>query len=435
MNYLEDVNTDYDDEDDLIYQMLFDDDDDLVILRFLRLRRQQDAANRRPRKRRRYYLTRPELQQNPRDSSGWQSIYQSREDRAYIHVLGIDVGTFDYLMDSGFREAWNLRPIKRTDTDQTGASRIGARSLDAAGGLGLALHFLCSTMSEVSLQIIFALVPSTVSRYIDFALDILLEVLTQVPEGRLVWPTQQVMQANSKLINDTHPNAKYLKGAFGFMDGLNLPVTASYDKDEQNANYNGWLHSHVVSNVIVFSPDGTIMTAVINAPGSWHDSNVARPIYGLLREKTPNGFFLIADSAFPRLGVGESQKIKVPLKKNAVIPGNEHEKRRKQRESREVTIARQAVEWGMRALQGCFSRLYMPMDTHNTEGRARLLQTCMRLHNLRTERVHINQIKSVYMPVWDDGQERRLTDQQLFFRALQVDRVQDFYVEHGVDFN
>src|SRR4051812_37232520 len=97
-------------------------------------------------------------------ASGWQSIYQSREDRAYIHVLGIDVDTFDYLMDLGFRNAWETRPIKRSDTNQAGASRIGARSLDAAGGLGIALHFLCSTMSEVSLQIIFALVPSTVSR-------------------------------------------------------------------------------------------------------------------------------------------------------------------------------------------------------------------------------------------------------------------------------
>ncbi|KDN33518.1 hypothetical protein RSAG8_13388, partial [Rhizoctonia solani AG-8 WAC10335] len=368
-------------------------------------------------------------------SSGWQSIYQSREDRAYIHVLGINVDTFDYLMDSGFRNAWETRPIKRTDTNQAGASRIGARSLDAAGGLGLALHFLCSTMSEVSLQMIFALVPSTVSRYIDFALEILHEVLARIPEGCIDWPSQATMQVNSDLINNKHKRAKYLKGAFGFMDGLNLPVTTSSDDDEQNANFNGWLHSHVVSNVIVFSPNGTIMTAVINAPGSWHDSNVARPIYALLREKTPDNFFLIADSAFPRLGVGNSQKIKVPLKKNARLPGDNEAQRRKKDESREVTIARQAVEWGMRAIQGCFSRLYMPLDTHDAKGRARLLQTCMRLHNIRTERVKINQIRSVYMPIWNDGRERRLTDHQLFFRALQIDRIQGFYAERGVIFD
>ncbi|KEP44928.1 DDE family endonuclease [Rhizoctonia solani 123E] len=360
----------YDNEDDLVYRMLLNDDTDLVILQFIQLRHKQNAANRRPRKRPRYYLTRPELQQSPMVGLGWQSIYQSCEDRAYIHVLGIDVGTFDYLMDSGFRHAWDTRPIKRTNTNQAGASRVGARSLDAAGGLGLVLHFLCSTMSEVSLQIIFALVLSTVSRYIDFALDILREVLEQIPEGHLGWPNPATMQANSNMINQKHKGAKYLKGAFGFMDGLNLPVTTSSDSDEQNANFNGWLHSHVVSNVIVFSPDGTIMSSVINAPGSWHDSNVACPIYTLLREQTPGNYFLIADSAFPRLNVGNSQKIKVPLKKNTILPGDNAEQRRKKAESKEVIKVRQAVEWGIRALQGCFSRLYMPLDTHDAEGRA-----------------------------------------------------------------
>jgi hypothetical protein len=61
---------------------------------------------------------------------------------------------------------------------------------------------------------------------------------------------------------------------------------------------------------------GTIMAAVVNALGSWHDSNVACPIYRLLRERTPNGYCLIANSAFPWLGAGQAQKIKVPLKSN-----------------------------------------------------------------------------------------------------------------------
>ncbi|KAG8686021.1 hypothetical protein FRC11_009655 [Ceratobasidium sp. 423] len=432
MNYVPELDYNLIEDDFVLRMLLSDDNEDMAILRFLRLRRQQANADHQPQDKKRHYLTRPELLPHPRTRSGWLSIYQSREDRAYIHVMGIDVATFDYLLDSGFREAWNTRPIKRTDTNQAGASRIAARSLDAAGGLGLALHFLCSTMSEVSLQIIFAIIPSTVSRYINFALDILLEVLEQIPEAHLSWPDRAGMQRNSDIINSKHFGAEYLKGAFGFMDGLNLPVTASFVDAEQNANYNGWLHSHVVSNVIVFSPDGTIISAVVNAPGSWHDSNVARPIYTFLRDKTPDGFFLIADSAFPRLGTGNMQKIKVPLKSGARIRGTPRERRKIKQESREVTIARQAVEWGMRALQGCFARLYMPLDTHNAEGRARLLQTCFRLHNVRTVRVEINQIRSVYMPVWNNGQNRCLNDRELFARAFQPDRIHDYYVAHGL---
>ncbi len=42
------------------------------------------------------------------------------------------------------------------------------------------------------------------------------------------------------------------------------------------------------------------MAASLNAPGSWHDSHVARPIYNMLQYKVPHGYYLVADSAFPR---------------------------------------------------------------------------------------------------------------------------------------
>jgi hypothetical protein len=83
-----------------------------------------------------------------------------------------------------------MTPIPRGDTAATGNPRPWARSLDAAGALGLALYFVNSTMREISLQQIFALVPSTVSRYIQFSLDILLAVLRQIPDARIRWPSR-----------------------------------------------------------------------------------------------------------------------------------------------------------------------------------------------------------------------------------------------------
>ena len=80
--------------------------------------------------------------------------------------------------------------------------------------------------------------------------------------------------------------------------------------------YNGWLHDHYISNILVFAPDGacfylfthfnnvsfagSIIACHLNAPGSWHDSRVAQTIYEKLRTRTPNGFYLVADTAFPR---------------------------------------------------------------------------------------------------------------------------------------
>ena len=48
----------------------------------------------------------------------------------------------------------------------------------------------------------------------------------------------------------------HLFGAFGFIDGLKLPVEESSDQDIENAMYNRWLHDHYISNILVFAPDG-----------------------------------------------------------------------------------------------------------------------------------------------------------------------------------
>jgi hypothetical protein len=43
---------------------------------------------------------------------------------------------------------------------------------------------------------------------------------------------------------------------------------------------------------------GVIIAANFNAPGSWHDSRVAQPIYDKLQNDTPDGFYLVANTAF-----------------------------------------------------------------------------------------------------------------------------------------
>ncbi|KAF4613306.1 hypothetical protein D9613_011207 [Agrocybe pediades] len=132
---------------------------------------------------------------------------------------------------------------------------------------------------------IFALIPSTVSRYIKFSLSILLKVLWTIPEGRIVWPEGDEFQANNDLVLDRHP---LLTGAFGTMDGLNVMVQESAIEEIENVTFNGWLHEHFVSSVFAFG-----------ASGSWHDARVAHPIYEKLRTATPEGYYLVTDTAFP----------------------------------------------------------------------------------------------------------------------------------------
>ncbi|CAA7266010.1 unnamed protein product [Cyclocybe aegerita] len=271
----------------------------------------------------RQYLTRPELLENPRIATPWTSLYDSRSDRAYITTMGFDVATFDFILESG-----DPRP--------------GSRSLDPPGALGLVLHYLSSTMLDVSLQQIFALIPATVVRYLDFSLDILLEVLRRMPDARIKWPKGGPgggqFQEYNDLIIVRHPR---LIGAFAAIDGLNLPVQTSEDEDIENATYNGWLSEHFVSSVLVFSPKGKninaivtsftdnilgeIIDAVVNAPGSWHDANVARPIFERLRTRTPPGYYLIADTAFPCGTQSIAGRIRAPLKAGQAVRGTPDE--------------------------------------------------------------------------------------------------------------
>ncbi|GAB1523491.1 hypothetical protein RhiTH_006641 [Rhizoctonia solani] len=269
---------------------------------------------------RRYrHLNRPKLLENPRLDTPWQAVLCSCEDCAFISTMGVDVATFNYILSSGFRYLWLTHPIPRDDVNPSGATRLGQRSLDAEGGLGVLLHYLSGTMNETSLQQIFALVPSVLTRYIHFLRQILALTLEKIPKARICWPKPDKMQEYLQAIQLRHPS---VIGGFGFLDGLSLPIGASSDADIERSTYNGWLHLHCINNVLVFAPNGCVIAAKVNAPGSWHNSRTAAHIYNLLQDKTPASFFLIADTAFPCGGNDLAGKIKTPLKHKDALPNN-----------------------------------------------------------------------------------------------------------------
>jgi hypothetical protein len=223
------------------------------VLEVARLRTERRHPNR-------HYLTRPVLLPNPRQETPWQRMFGSQDDRAFITTMGFDVATFNFILDSGFTMTWNSSSIPRNDVPATSIPRISRRSLDAAGALGLVLHYLNGTMREVSLQQIFALIPTTVSCYIAFALAILRTTLRTMKGAQVQWPTGDEFQELNALVIARHP---LLTGAFGSMDGLNLPVQESTDQETENSTYNGWLHKHFVSCVFAFSASGTCRPALI----------------------------------------------------------------------------------------------------------------------------------------------------------------------------
>lgn len=102
---------------------------------------------------------------------------------------------------------------------------------------------------------------------------------------------------------------------------------------------------------------GEIIAAVLNAPGSWHDANVCRPIFEKIRQHVPDGYYAITDTAFPRGSALIAGKIKAPLKGGQRITADPVEQAKILQLNRQLLSYRQTAEWGMRGMQGSFGRL------------------------------------------------------------------------------
>jgi hypothetical protein len=84
---------------------------------------------------------------------------------------------------------------------------------------------------------------------------------------------------------------------------------------------------------------------------------VAHPIYEQLLGNTPDGFYLIADTAFPHGTADIDGQIVAPMKSGQKFRGTQAEIEEKYLFDREVVSYRQTAEWGMRSIQGSFRRL------------------------------------------------------------------------------
>ena len=177
---------------------------------------------------------------------------------------------------------------------------------------------------------------------------------------------------------------------------------------------------------------GEIIGCHTNCPGSWHDSRVAEGIYEKLEHETPDGYCIVADSAFPAGHDRIAGKILVPLKAGERLPEDAAKRKYMLQLSRSILSYHQTAEWGMRELQGSFGRLRVPLEIEDMERRADLIESCFRLHNLRTRLVGINQIRNVYVPLWCEGVGERIWEgfeDILFSSQRKHDHIRAFHVQ------
>ena len=169
----------------------------------------------------------------------------------------------------------------------------------------------------------------------------------------------------------------------------------------------------------------------MNAPGSWHDSRVARPIYEKLRLRTPEGYYLVTDTAFPRGTDQIAGRIKAPMKDGTRLPVDYVERENVMQHDRQLLSFRQTAEWGMRTMQGSFGRLRVPLPIIDNDLRGDILECTSHLFNLHACTVGHNQIRTVYMPIWKGGEQEELWETfkiMLFSEQRRNDRVSRFHL-------
>ena len=91
----------------------------------------------------------------------------------------------------------------------------------------------------------------------------------------------------------------------------------------------------------------------------------------------------------------------------------------------------------MRGMQGSFGQLHVPLEIKHTERQVCLLETCVRMHNLRAHRVGMNQIRTVYMKEWCATQELdelwRNFESMLFSEQCSKNQVSNYHVYADYD--
>jgi DDE superfamily endonuclease len=275
-----------------------------------------------------------------------------------------------------WKSRWYCTTFRELDPERYRGGR--SRIIDAKTCLGLAhvLAWFRFRGAEYILQGWFGFTGSHSNVWLRFGRRGLLVVLQNEPSARVEMPSTQQVQLFKSILQARHD---LLDDVYAFADGLKLFFESTTDLDEQSIYYSGWKHSHFITNLFVFSADGRCIAAVLNAPGSLHDSTLAE--WGNLKICTTEvvgSAVLIRQRTMVMLWMDWTCLLRME----------------------QATSLRQAAEWGTGAIQASFPRLKDRIHYEENGERGVFLSLVPLLCNYRLAKVGLNQIRNVYCPSW-----------------------------------
>lgn len=335
----------------------------------------------------RSYLTRKCLHKF--SNSSFELAFRHGFDIDFMNLTGLYKHHFLILLNK-FKKCFN----SIYNINNKNAKKIGRpASIKLHGLLGLILVFYRDPCDLKALCLIFGLTPACTSRYIRIAEIILYNVLQKEDLAQFKWPSKQHQLEWGQLVNKKYP---LVFGRWGFIDGKNYPVEKPTNAELQNAMYNGWLHSTLITGTLCFGVDGTIVWGRHNFVGSWNDGETSRSFQEKLQINDINleHHGVLSDSAFP-CKAGLEGKIISPLKFGDLNKIDITLHQEAEALSSAITSARQSCEWGMGAVEKVYRRLLRKLPFDKDLRRIRL-DTIYRLYNYRVRTTGISEIRTHY---------------------------------------
>ncbi len=192
------------------------------------------------------------------------------------------------------------------------------------------------------LCLIFGVTDSVCKLFLRFGRLILLEMLKH---DSLVAVRMPCFSETISFLGAVNMKYPLLKNAYCIMVGLTLRPEQLGNDTIQTMFYIGWQHDHFANCIFASAPNGTIVSAAINATGSMHYSQITSwgGIYAKLEEfYNEMGGLCVVDSAFCRhmylFLINSAQNYLVRVG-NAVETAT----------IEQATSLRQSAQWGMSA--------------------------------------------------------------------------------------
>jgi hypothetical protein len=226
----------------------------------------------------------------PPSGSPWRKLWTDGDDKSFLTMTGLSRPAFRLLL----KALWDNHHGNLPPSSSIGRPKL----LSNVDKLGLVLFYLGSKITLSELCMLFGVSVSLCGEIINEMLELICQRLKDHKDAKISFPGSEKKAQYAAMVEAREPS---VTNCIGFIDGCSISTQCSDEPDAQSSHYNGYYHDTAVNNVFAFAPDGKIVYACINYPGSWHDTSVCSDLINLCVRKIGDYCFCV-DQGFPRSG-------------------------------------------------------------------------------------------------------------------------------------